>query len=384
MFEKDSKAIDKAVIILFGLHIFLTPVYLWDSGTPQISAFILGASFLLYIISTSAVLRFDYRDKKIIISSLILLAWIFLVNFVWWIFLEDNDLIYKNLFYIYNIMLVIIFFAYLRRYGFLLLRILYISIYLSVIFQFLYFFLVTGASNRNQGTFNNPNQLGYFLILTTAIVIYLNKYLDRSMIETVTFLIISLFLVLTTLSNGAIVAWFFIVMPFTIKQFKNKKKAILIILVLATAFIIVQRFQILESDVFVNVGLRLGKTEEKLEDASEIRGYYRLVKYPQYWIVGSGEGAFYRFGHIREFHSTIGNIQTSYGLIGSLLLFNIFFHSLRRNFWEKFILFFGILLYGFAHNGIRTSLFWLILCVFFIDIEELVGYNEIDIKKVGE
>lgn len=94
------------------------------------------------------------------------------------------------------------------------------------------------------------------------------------------------------------------------------------------------------------------------------RGYYRITEYPEYWILGAGEGAYLeRFGRIMEFHSTLGNIQVSYGIIGLILFLKFLYLALKNNKFRDWYILFCILIYGITHNGIRNSLFWIFLAL---------------------
>ena len=110
----------------------------------------------------------------------------------------------------------------------------------------------------------------------------------------------------------------------------------------------------------------------------ELRGYSRIIDYPQYLIFGSGQGLDERFyltsdvidGELiyfsYEIHSSFAAILFYYGIIG-FILFILFLYRIFKNlnFIQKtaFILPF---IYGLSTYGLRTPIFWVFIgvCVF--------------------
>ena len=79
-------------------------------------------------------------------------------------------------------------------------------------------------------------------------------------------------------------------------------------------------------------------------------------------MFGAGEGANYRFvGHGGEFHSTIGVVQLSYGMIGTLMFILLICISLKTHNFKWWFIIASILTYGLSHNGSRNSMFWILL-----------------------
>ena len=64
---------------------------------------------------------------------------------------------------------------------------------------------------------------------------------------------------------------------------------------------------------------------------------------------------------VKEFHSSLGNILMSYGIVGLGLLFAFFF-VVFRNTPTINLLYFGlIMLYGVTHMGMRDTMLWIFL-----------------------
>jgi len=252
-------------------------------------------------------------------------------------------------------------------------------------FQFISLFVqlfigvINGFSQgRFSGTFNNPNQLGYYVLLMVGFLFY---YADKTNIKSRNIIIGLLFsfaLILTSLSNAAIIAWFFMFFFFILSNTESKKikkRIIIFSITLIILFFIIyfNTDYIQNSNLYQGIINRLGSTQNQIENISEVRGYYRITNYPQYWLFGAGEGLYSRFGSNLEFHSILGNIQVSYGIIGTLLFITILYYILKKNNFRYWYIVASILLYGLAHNGIRNTLFWILLSVLIIKIDDNVN-----------
>jgi hypothetical protein len=97
------------------------------------------------------------------------------------------------------------------------------------------------------------------------------------------------------------------------------------------------------------------------DDSLEGRGYDRIWKHPEYWIFGAGEGEYYRFGVGMEFHSTLGNLQVSYGILGLGLFLIMLFLIMRHDRYQNAYIILFLMMYGLTHNGIRNTLLWILL-----------------------
>ena len=98
------------------------------------------------------------------------------------------------------------------------------------------------------------------------------------------------------------------------------------------------------------------------------RGYSRLVEHPEYLPLGAGEGAFGRLTDLREkeFHSSLGNILMSYGVVGLGLLFGFFFVVFRSSPRINLFYFGLIMLYGVTHMGMRDTMLWIFLGLVYV------------------
>lgn len=289
------------------------------------------------------------------------------VNLLWTVRLVSN-IFRPIIYYLFNIIIATFTIILQRYYKKSFLLIINKSIIISLIIQF--FYLVTSDSfgiGRTVLSFNNPNQLGYFGLLSAALLIVTNNKLKSNTNNINIGLFMSFSLVLASLSNAAIISWIFIVFFYVLSNqtsIKSKRKIIvsssLIIIILVYIY---NNYTIIQENLFYQSLMnRLSQTTDKVDSSLYVRGYNRILDYPEYLFFGAGEGANYRFSSIGlELHSTIGNMQFSYGLVG-IFLFNLFvFKVMYYDKFKHWYLIVGISMYGFSHNGIRNSLFWIIL-----------------------
>src|SRR5699024_848777 len=114
--------------------------------------------------------------SNLTVVSIILLAYIIIINCIWFINVNyEISLLFNNLFYIFNIsiMLLIIFIS--KNNINKLLVTLYYVIITSVFLQLLLYLFLGGNNIRETIFFNNPNQLAYYSLLCMAFLLVIKK-----------------------------------------------------------------------------------------------------------------------------------------------------------------------------------------------------------------
>ena len=240
------------------------------------------------------------------------------------------------------------------------------------------------------GSFNNPNQLGYYALITTTILIYLTQKIEVKSVWFILSIISTTLLIFASLSSTAIAAYFLLIMIFIFSRIDNLKlKRNFILFFIVTVILILylksQTSFFENSKMVAGLSTRLNTVSAKTERIVTERGYNRIVDHPEYWIFGAGEGEYQkRFGVASEFHSLLGNIQVSYGLIGTILFIRVLWLSVKRNILNKTILFAPIFIYGITHNSVRSGLFWILLGLFAVDQHEESNSKKIENYKKKE
>lgn len=378
---------DKVIFFLYSLYFILTPFYFWKSGLPQIADYILILLIIVVAISNEFRISISKNNKIFLSIGLIFVFYVTIVNFIWVLLLQtSSSFVNSSIYYIYNYLGAVTVVALYGNYKEKILKVTYKAVLISVIIQLVFFFINGGyVGGRSRGSFNNPNQLGYYALLVVGIMMISSNKIEIKYKGFFLGILSTLILVLASLSNAAIISWFILFFLFLVSKTKNKRlkrNVIGVTVIILLSVILVYNFSELfhKSDLFQSVIMRLNTTESKLSQSSDVRGYFRITEFPQFWAFGAGEGAFYRFrGSILEFHSTLGNIQVSYGVVGSLLFICFVIKSLKNDMYRSLYVFASIMAYGLTHNGIRNSMLWILLAL--IASGERQDYN-FKLKKI--
>lgn len=361
--------------LILAIYIVLKPFYLWRSGMPQIAElflvlFIIIALFRINISSTNGIPHHMFS-----LYSILFMGYVVFVNCIWFILVGyEISLIINSLFYIFNIvaMLTVLYVFYDNPSG--LLNVIYKSIVFSVLFQTVLYFMVGGTSVRETIFFNNPNQLAYYSLICLGFLFIVERHIKVKTVPFVLAIIGSVFLILTTASQAAIASFIFMYICYVITT-KGKTwvrainwsliftGGIFLYLISAGSAWFYNKIDIIDTIIW-----RFQKANVSGEGFLIERAYDRILNHPEYWILGAGEGAYDRFNSVAsyEIHSTLGNIFFSYGIIGLILFMAILVFAFRKTKWIYSYPIIGLLIYGLTHNGIRNSLFWIMLTLLIV------------------
>lgn len=370
---KTRSALDRMVLLLVGLYFVMKPFYLWRSGLPQISDFLIFVSFLIFALKRGFVLHYPKYNRKLFKISTFFLFYVVLVNVVWFVILDfDTDFLQVTTFFAFNIGVLLYFSILYNRYEDVLMKVIYRGALISALIQGSMFMAMGGfQGGRNIGTFNNPNQLGYYGLLTFGLLIFTSQRVKVSSFTFLAGVAASIVLTLTSLSKAAMIAYAILIMGYLFTPGENRKLKrkvnFMVFLVCASVIVAASYKPELFGDnlLFTEVQDRVSNIGKDTDDSLSIRGYDRISNYPQYWIFGAGEGAYERFNNVTyEFHSTLGTVQVSYGILGLLQFLFILYYVLKKNEFKGWYILACLLIYGLAHNGLRNSMFWMLLSLY--------------------
>lgn len=164
--------------MLLVLYIFSSPFYLWDSGLPQISDFIL-LLLICWAASQIASQKLSQHggSTSFIAEPHFTLLTLFvyyatIVNLFWALISpEKTSFITYTVYLLFNFATMFAFASLYLHYKEDLLKLLYWSLTISLWVQTILTAVSTGTQGlRTTAFFNNPNQLGYYALLTAAIL----------------------------------------------------------------------------------------------------------------------------------------------------------------------------------------------------------------------
>lgn len=366
--HKKNKLFDRLLLKIYGLYFILFPFYLWRSGLPQIADIVMVMIIVLYLYRTRATLRRPIHLKLITRIAVIFFLHITLINTTWMLLLNTTESFWlPTFFYLYNISVFLITISLYCDYREQLLATILKSIVVSLVVQLSTYLFGGGfAGDRMVLGFNNPNQLGYYSLITAGIILLTSKRIKINIWWFLVGLFASLILCLASLSKASIVSYAFMLgahIAWTHPDKIFKRRLIALVVILGVSLVLIYTYtDYLANNHLINAVIRrMDSIGKDSDDSLEGRGYDRIWKYPQYWIFGAGEGGYIRFDKNMEFHSTLGNIQVSYGIIGLTLFLALLFLVIKVDEYQSIYIVAAMLLYGLTHNGIRNSMFWILL-----------------------
>lgn len=378
--------------VLLFLYVLLKPFYLFPSGNPQIADFI-----MLVLIAYTFLFRVNQLQRKYLFFVLLTLAFLYdilLVNGLWAIALGGAMEVFESTkWYWYNgaVLLTVVVLGQLepRAYA----QWLFWSVACSLAVQTLALLLglAPGEHDFRQSLFfNNPNQLGYFGLLCLGICLFCARFFPVRAIYLFMVIGCSLSVIAASLSKAAIVSAVLMYAAFLFVSSKERTGLFWknVVCVLACFFLLfcvslyTNENVLHDATMYTQVKERLETLGEDSDDNLASRGYDRIANHPAYMFFGAGEGQYERFESsiALELHSTVANLFFSYGLVGTLLFFLLLYAGVRgHRLYAWYPLFFQIV-YGLTHNGIRETLFWILLALYCVT----AGISSGSIRKGGD
>lgn len=348
------------VLLVLASYILLKPYYVLPSGLPQIGDLLIVVALPFALALPQVQQNQDMR--RFLIWLMLFCCYTALVSLVWTFVLMDPRVALYPTFYTFNLCLVFI----VIRIGMLhpraTLLIVAYGIVVSAGIQVLLVAVGSNARLREIAGFNNPNQLGYWSLLSLCIFLSVaGKAKVKRYVQAITALCL-VYSAAASLSKGAIIS----IACLCILHFVRNPKLLLVgLLALAPGYLLVEN-----STLFENVSGRLGSIGAQEDDdlSSGARGYPRIWENPEYLPLGAGEAALYRFEDSptfthTEIHSTFGTILFSYGLVGSAVFGAAIWYLYRLSSGGLILYLLPPVLYGLTHQGLRFSFLWLLFAM---------------------
>lgn len=363
--------------LLLQVGLALLPVYVFSSGGVQPAHLVL----MLFILST--ILRFGLRFKSWDWHLLSLSVWVFLIESFHVIKNGVNSLVLINsLYFFYNFFIVFSIVLHVKKDG---IKTVFNGVVIAAAISVVSLLMtginlqVNGVTGRDAGTFNNPNQLGFFSVCLLAMTYFFHAIRHVPYIIAICLFGVALFLSILSLSKAAILAnsmvLFLVMKP---KHGRSKN----IIYVLIFFCVMYYMYSLYLTDAFEQYRFfqRISNIMEEEDSSLESRGYFVFLDGSLFNIL-FGMGSFAiedLIGH--EVHSTFAGVLNNYGIVGlGFLVSAILIWAYRM------YLYFGIIgliaivgppiLYGITHNGVRFVIFWVLFSTT-IGYTEYIGFGK--------
>ena len=367
---------------LFIAYLLTSPYYLFPSGGLQIST-----AFLVLAITTAAISVLSHKDRFKVIRELteqnryllIFVVLASLINIIYYCLFGDLKFITSSLYFIINFSAILMFLIVANDKKFL--QTIKISLEINLFLQLT--ICAVGLSRyhptdtyRLMGTFNDPNQLAFYVFLG-LLFIYIINILHKSKTSKIDWaaIAIGLTLIILSSSTGVLlgIAVFVILLGITKgKKFLERfKKSVSIVIV--AGGIIAGTGVVILSTYLDNIGINvpiISRIKNKTAESDgrnilEDRGLDTVVYYPEYLIYGSGEGDYSRFPKQKnggnEIHSSLIALLFYYGIIPVVFLLKWLYDITRKLDWSIKIAFIAILIESFTLINYRQPLLWPLL-----------------------
>lgn len=333
-----------------------SPLYLLPSGLPQIGDLLLVLAALAVI--ASGVVSMPFHARGFLGVTSLFVAYVFAVSAFWAHQMDDAHFMIVPLFYLFNLLVCVTFLSLHDRLGVRFLNWTLVALLGAVASQVAATVLLSGGSPRDTGTFNNPNQLGYFAILVASLFWSASRasgLWKPLVLVTPAVYFACLYLALVSQSRAAIASLALLLVLSMVGRRRIAALCTIAVGALAIAFNVgvgdYQRFE-----------ARVEHRSSGYGEEAEVRGYDRILRYPEYTIFGAGEGGLERFwGSTHELHSSLGTVLFSYGLVGLMLFLGIFWNIVRVSGWASLIYILPVFCYSLTHQGLRQAEFWMLL-----------------------
>ena len=358
--------------LLLSLGTALFPVYVFGSGGVQPSHAVLALFFTLTFLGNGI----PVRSWGIFLGAISCLS--FFVESFYIAVDSSSSALISSTYFFYNFFLAVAVYSYCSRRG---LSVLAPGVVIASVIVFGVVFL-NGFSlwgvgqGRPVGTFNNPNQLGYFSVCVLSFSYLLSRHRNVNYLVAVSLYFLAIILAIASLSKAAMISNFFVVFLILFFSKGEEEDAIKEKLSVGVLFFFLVFFVFVASTyVFFDISgelerlrfvARLQGMLEENDSSLEARGYLAFLEANAFQLfLGLGkEGAMDVVGN--EVHSTFGSVFNVYGLVG-LVMFSGALGIWALRLWDAYG-FIGMvcltgpaMLYGLTHNGTRFSIFWILL-----------------------
>jgi hypothetical protein len=228
------------------------------------------------------------------------------------------------------------------------------------------------SQSRAHLFFNNPNQLGYFALIGTTLLVVCARRVPLARGAKPVGMTAGLYLAALSLSKAALIGYTILAL-LEWSQLTRRVKARWVLAAAVAVIALTVSGAMNRWLILSNVSARLQSVGVSSDDNLTARGYGRMVNYPQYLAFGAGDGEPSRWvlGQAKELHSSWGTILFAYGVLGFTLFVGLLVATARTTESTTFLYLFPLFFYGLTHQGLREPLFWVTLAMVLLSAESI-------------
>ena len=331
--------------LLFLLYWVLKSFYTGASGGLQIGDFVFCASFAVFAVQNAhKLVKLDGPSELLKKDRLLglFIAFVAFINVAYWLYYGDTGLLLAVAYFVFNLLNVIEFRWLVHQKNFM--RNFVAANFLCILIQVGVYFSGYGRwydGVRYMGTFNDPNQLAFFVMSRFFILFVIYNHLKsgdrKEKIGVFAAFALTLFLIVQAASTGmllgtAVFAALWLI--YTFAKDKSAKKLFVLVGIFFVGMVVLSvdevklfNFSFLEGTSLFE---RLTEKINEMGGNSGFEGYIidrnlqAFFEKTYYILWGAGEGAFGRFTDVAklgELHSTILGLLFYYGIVPFAILF---------------------------------------------------------------
>ena len=342
----------------------ILPIYTFGDGQPQIFH---PVSLLLLVFVLPYALSCLRKERDIVLLGSIFVTYAVCLNTIWFARLMDESFLWSSAYWCYNFALFLLVVVLTKDFGGRFATASRKGIGLSIAIEIgaVVAQLRPDHAGGAVGTFLNPNQLGYWVVISVAAYVVLQKD-DKLGIPDCLVIGGGLWLAASSLSRAALGSYALLIV--LIIAFQRAKLSAYVSVAAAFGALLycalATNTLYVEASLWDRVVAEFGR--QTRYDSLQGRGYDRIWQFDKYLLFGAGQGAGVRFtrspsGRAGEIYSSVGAIVFCYGVVGALLFTAFALGILRRLSYRTMIYTTPVLIYGLVHNGVRFSPFWIFL-----------------------
>lgn len=353
---------------VFGAGLVLSQFYFFKSGMPQPAHFLMVLPFLFYLLRKRAFVLLPHKEE---FPSFLIVFFLYAtsINLFYAIYLEDHKFIFPVVYFFYGLVVYFVvqnIALYQSRGVFI------INLALFFGLALLFVMSLIGVGNyrffpRYNAFFNDPNQMAFWVLCVSSMLLVQRSF--SNIVKVLVFLFL-FYIILKSASRSGLVGFSVLVLGFlgayigSVFSESNFKKLVGVFFGVSLVFVFGYVFIRDNLETIAFVESRLSQVDVGAQ--AGVRGYTRLLDYPEYLLLGAGQGSEIRFDPKEiEIHSTWAGLLFYYGIPGLLLMLGFILKIISRLSLSQSLIFSAPLLYSFSTLGYRTPIFWVFLAFFF-------------------
>lgn len=349
--------------LLLFLSLSLSSLYLFPSGGPQLTD--IGLTGFVGVMLVMSLGDKHLKVSPFAICWAMMVLWVLLVCLSWTLVLGATSFFRPALFFLFNFLVGMALLRFLSVYGERATGIIRNGVAIALVIAGSQALLQLAMGvNRTTGSFNNPNQLAYFSLCGVVVLLMLDDFHPRMRLLGLAGLAAGVLGILAASSLAAMGGGVLVLIGWAManaRQIKHFARLLVLFPLLLLGVLLANISS--DGQVLRNLEARMDRAPSKVDSVYEERKFDRLTNFPEYAILGAGETERQRFapydGH--EIHSSFVNMLFAYGLPGLGLFLLTIVIALRRAPLYVWAGVAGPLIYSTTHNGLRATLFWLVL-----------------------